>query len=178
MSEDFIKNRSKPHLPRALFVFVIILFGLVGVLPFANENPTIPDATTVELEALEQELREAETVFAASFAEGDMEAFANFLDQHAIFMGSNKPLRGKEQIVERWTRMRGTEEAPFSWRPERVAVEASGQFGMSTGPVSNRDGKWVSSFVSTWKRTDEGWRIILDVGPKCPPPPSSESSEE
>jgi len=128
-----------------------------------------PNAPALDAVALAQQVREAETAFAASFAEGDMEAFASFLDEHAVFMGRSTPLRGKQEIVDRWTRMRGTGDAPFSWRPERVAVAAEGRLGMSTGPVSSPDGTWTSSFVSTWRKTDDGWRVVLDVGPKCPP---------
>ena len=125
-----------------------------------------PEAETA---ALEEELRQAETAFAAAFAAADMQGFAEFLDDDAVFMGRRTPLRGKKAIVERWTRMRGTEEAPFSWRPDRVAVRADGELGMSTGPVLGPDGTWLSSFVSTWKKTPDGWRVLLDVGPRCPP---------
>ena len=147
---------------------------LLGVLPLsAQESP--PALRGAELADLEEQLKAAETAFAGAFADGDMEAFASFLDDEAVFMGRRNPLRGKAAIVERWTEMRGTGEAPFSWRPERVAVEADGRLGMSTGPVLVDGGTWVSSFVSTWRRTDEGWRVVLDVGPRCPPPePSSD----
>lgn len=168
---DFATNlRPTPaRLSCALVVSLLCLGGLCTVSSVADEQPSTAEASA-DLASLEQQLREAETAFAASFAAGDMEAFASFLDEHAVFMGRSNPLRGKQAIVERWTRMRGTDEAPFSWRPERVAVEADGQLGMSTGPVSSPEGTWLSSFVSTWKRTDDGWRVVLDVGPRCPPP--------
>ena len=117
--------------------------------------------------------------FAASFAAGDMKAFSGFLHQDAVFMGGSTPLRGREAILERWTRMRGEGEPTFSWRPERVAVQGNGELALSTGPVLAPDGTWFSSFVSTWKKTAEGWRIVLDVGPRCPPPkaPPEEPSQ-
>ena len=153
---------------------VVLIHGWSGSSPLVAEEM----AAEAEIEALEQQLRETETAFATAFAEGDIEAFSRLLDENAVFMGRSTPLRGKENITERWKQMRGTGEAPFSWRPERVAVEAGGRFGMSTGPVMAPDGTWLSSFVSTWKRTPEGWRVILDVGPRCPPPPPSSSAEE
>lgn len=130
--------------------------------------------TSQDVTALEQELRDAEANFAAAFFAGDMTAFAGFLDENAVFMGRSTPLRGKQAIVERWTRMRGTGDAPFQWRPERVAVEADGLLGLSTGPVLDLQGVWLSSFASTWRRTPEGWRVVLDVGPRCPPAQASE----
>lgn len=156
-------------------VIVVLVGLLLGVVSVAAEESVAADPSDFDLSAREEQLRQAETAFAASFAEGDMEAFASFLDETAVFMGRSNPLRGKQAIVERWTQMRGAEEAPFSWRPERVAVEAGGELGLSTGPVMVPDGTWVSSFVSTWKWTGEGWRVVLDVGPRCPPPePTSE----
>ena len=173
---------AQTDLSRSLSVTVVLVSGFLGAVPMAAEKPEMPDGGSAEIGLLEDQLREAEIAFAASFAEGDMEAFAGFLDEFAVFMGRSTPLKGKEAIVERWTRMRGTGEAPFGWRPERVAIEASGQLGMSTGPVLASDGTWLSSFVSTWKRTPEGWRVVLDVGPKCPPPecptPECPSQEE
>lgn len=153
---------------------VAFLFGLFLAMSTSAEVPAT-DASP-DIAALEAELRDAETAFAGAFAAGDMAAFASFLDDHAVFMGRSMPLRGKQAIVERWTRMRGEGDAPFSWRPERVAVEADGQLGLSTGPVTVPDDGWVSSFVSTWRMTADGWKVVLDVGPRCPPSPT-ESSE-
>ncbi len=154
--------------------FVVFLLGLVLATTTSAETPAT-DASP-DIAALEEDLRTVETAFAEAFAAGDMAAFASFLDDDAVFMGRSTPLRGKQAIVERWTRMRGEEDAPFSWRPERVAVEADGQLGLSTGPVMVPDEGWVSSFVSTWRMTTDGWKVVLDVGPRCPPPPT-ESSE-
>ncbi len=121
------------------------------------------------ISALEVELRDAEAAFAAAFASGDMEAFATFLAEGVVFMAGDQPLRGPEAVLERWTPLRGEgPEPPFTWRPERVAVEASGQRGLSTGPVFLPDGTWTSSFVSTWTHTPAGWRVLLDIGPRCP----------
>ncbi len=163
----FTENRLAPAQP--LIAAIMFFCGLLALGVVAEEPAA---GASDEIAVLEQQLRESETAFAASFVAGDMEAFAGFLDEHAVFMGRRTPLKGKEAIVERWTQMRGTEEAPFSWRPERVAVEADGQLGMSTGPVLSPEGTWISSFVSTWKHTAEGWRVVLDVGPRCPPPES------
>ena len=133
----------------------------------AADRVAVPDLDPV---ALEDQLRAAETAFAAAFETGDMDAFAGFLSDDAIFLSGENPLRGKEAITAAWTRLRGTGETPpFNWRPDRVAVEAGGLYGQSTGPVQTPDGRWVATFVSTWRRTPEGWKILLDLGPDCPP---------
>lgn len=132
--------------------------------------PTPRDAASIARR--EAELREAESAFAAAFAAGDMATFDRFLDPGAVFLAGDEPLRGRDAIAASWSRMRGPvdQAPPFSWRPERVAVEAGGDVGLTTGPVRAPDGRWRSSYVSTWRRAaDGGWRIILDVGARCPP---------
>ena len=154
---------NRPRTKATTWVFACaFLLALCPLTTWASDAAS-------DITALEEELRQAETDFAAAFAAADMQAFAEFLDDDAVFMGRRTPLRGKKAIVERWTRMRGSEEAPFSWRPDRVAVRADGELGLSTGPVLSPDGTWLSSFVSTWKKTPDGWRVLLDVGPRCPP---------
>jgi len=128
-------------------------------------------AESHDVATLENELRAAETAFANAFAEGDMEAFTQFVAEEAVFFSGAEPLRGRAAIVEAWTHLRGEGEAPpFTWEPERVAVEAKGIHGLSTGPVYSPDGQWIATFVSTRKRTAEGWQVLLDTGPRCPPP--------
>jgi len=47
-------------------------------------------------------------------------------------------------------------------------VLASGDLGLSSGPVTAPDGSPAGFFTSTWRRTADGrWEIILDRG--CPP---------
>lgn len=149
---------------------------LLDLVQRSTSSPAVPRLSSgaVDIETLEEELRATETALAATFAAGDMDTFASLVAEEAVFYSGDNPLRGQEAIVAHWRRLRGDgEEPPFTWGPERVAVEASGSHGLSTGQVHS-GGRWISSFASTWKWTSEGWRIILDVGPRCPPAAPSE----
>ena len=115
---------------------------------------------------LQDELRATETAFAKTMADRDHAAFATFIADEAVFFGRNE-LRGKPAIVEAWKSLYEGKDAPFSWRPETVAVLDSGTLGLSSGPVFGPDGKQTGTFSSIWRHKADGkWEIIFDKG--CP----------
>ena len=82
---------------------------------------TPPHAAPVDVAALAEEVRAAETAFAKSMADRDAAAFASFLADDAIFVNGTKPTRGKAAIAADWSRF-FVGPAPFTWRPETVVV--------------------------------------------------------
>jgi len=146
---------------RRPLVAVLLAALLVPALAAADEAP-------VDVAALEAELRAAETAFAKSMADRDLAAFASFLAEDAVFFGGRGILRGREAVAAGWARFFEGDEAPFAWAPLDVAVLASGELGLSSGPVTALDGSPAGFFTSTWRRTAAGrWEIVLDRG--CPP---------
>jgi ketosteroid isomerase-like protein len=120
---------------------------------------------------LAKQVRDAETAFAATMANRDLQTFATFLSDEAVFFGP-KALRGRDEIVAAWKGFYVEKDAPFSWRPEIVEVLDSGQLALSSGPVFDPSGKQVGVFNSIWRREADGsWRIVFDKGSDfCPPP--------
>lgn len=118
-----------------------------------------------------QEVRAAETAFAATMAARDLEAFAGFVAEEALFFGRNL-LRGRAAVVEGWAPYFEGPDAPFSWEPETVEALASGDLALSSGPVRGPDGKPAATFQSIWRKEADGrWRVVFDKGsPLCPPP--------
>ena len=111
------------------------------------------------------EVMATERAFAQTMADRDLEAFASFLADEAIFFSESGPLRGKQAIVDGWSRFYEGQDAPFSWEPDEVEVLESGTLALSTGPVYDPAGELVARFNSTWRR--EGahtWRIVFDKG--------------
>ncbi len=141
------------------------LLVLAAVLALAL--PALAADKPVDVAALESDLRATETAFAKSMADRDLTAFAAFLAEDAVFFGGGQPLRGREAVVTGWARFFEDQAAPFAWAPQDVFVLASGELGLSSGPVYGPDGKQVSFFTSTWRREPDGrWLIVLDRG--CP----------
>lgn len=144
---------------------------LVGVLAMVlsgcSASPPITDR-----EALRQQVMATEQAFARTMAQRDFAAFAKFIDDEAVFLADDGPLRGKRAVLERWRRYFEKAEAPFAWRPERVEVLDSAGLALSTGPVYDAKGARVASFTSVWRHAAPGrWRIVFDKGDDVGPAP-------
>lgn len=119
-------------------------------------------------EELVEQVRAAETAFAATMAARDHAAFGTFLADEAVFFGGKGPLRGAAAVSAAWQRFFEGEPAPFSWRPETVEVLESGTLALTSGPVFDPEGAQFSVFNSVWRlETDGRWRVVFDRG--CPP---------
>ena len=124
------------------------------------------------LPVLQQQVIAAERAFAQTMADRDLAAFASFLADDAIFVSGGVTLRGKAAVLDGWRPYYQSAQAPFSWQPETVEVQASGVLALSTGPVRDPNGVVVAQFSSIWRQEAPGvWRIVFDKGnPVCPPP--------
>lgn len=135
----------------------VICFLLITACAYAQSN-----------DELREQVRRAETAFAKSMADRDLNAFTSFLSPEAIFMSNGQASRGAAQVIARWKNFFSGPKPPFSWEPEFVQVLDSGTLALSSGPVRDPAGKRVGTFNSVWRREPNGqWKIILDNG--CPP---------
>jgi ketosteroid isomerase-like protein len=115
---------------------------------------------------------DVERAFAATMAARNAPAFAGFIAQEAIFMGSAdapKVLRGRQAIVDAWAEYFDGPSAPFSWEPDIVEVLDSGTMALTSGPVHDPKGELIGRFNSIWRLEADGrWRIVFDRGaPVC-----------
>lgn len=120
------------------------------------------------------DVRAAETAFAKAFADRDTATFFSFVADDATFFGPRAALKGKPEVVKSWSRFFEEKQALFSWRPEKVATNAAGTIGLSSGPVFDEKGEQFSTFSSIWvKQADGTWKVQFD-GPGCPKCPVCE----
>jgi ketosteroid isomerase-like protein len=113
---------------------------------------------------LAAQVRDAENAFARTMAERDLEAFASFVADDAVFFGQ-KGLRGKKAVVDAWSKFYEGKTAPFSWRAETVEVLDTGGLAFSSGPVFDPEGKHTATFNSVWRREADGkWKVVFDKG--------------
>ena len=135
-------------------VAVVLMLGIPGT---AQRSPDP-----------QSDVRAAERAFAKTMADRDHGAFQTFVAEDAIFLSEKGVLRGRQAVADGWKRFYEGAEAPFAWEPERVEVIESGALAISTGPVTDKTGKRVGTFTSTWRREPDGrWRVVFDGG--CPP---------
>src|SRR3954453_20136190 len=114
------------------------------------------------------DVRKAEVAFNKAFADRDQAAFFRLILDDATFLAPMRTLAGKKAIVDRWSRFFGSPAAPFSWGPDRVAVNAAGTIGETAGPVYDADGHHIGNFNSVWvKQSDGTWKVLFD-GPGSP----------
>jgi ketosteroid isomerase-like protein len=145
------------------FFAALLLAGLAGC--------ALAPASPNEREVSRRQVLATEAAFARTMADRDVDAFAAFLSDEAVFVGGATPLRGKAEVVAAWKRYFEGPAAPFAWAPERVEVLPSGTLALSSGPVRAPDGTVVASFTSIWRLEAPGvWRIVFDQGCDCPPP--------
>jgi uncharacterized protein (TIGR02246 family) len=113
-----------------------------------------------------EQVRAAEEAFARTMADRDLDAFASYVADEAVFVG-REVLRGREAVVDGWRPYFEGNVAPFSWAPESVEVLESGALALSSGPVFDPDGNRIGTFNSVWRREADGqWRVVFDKG--CP----------
>lgn len=138
-----------------------IACGVALLLAACSSRPSVDPAALVE------QVRATEAAFARTMADRDHAAFTTFLADEAIFVASDRALRGKEAIAAGWKRFYDDVSAPFAWQPEQVQVLDSGTLALSSGPVFAPNGARVGTFNSVWRRERDGaWKIVLDNG--CP----------
>lgn len=140
------------------------LLGLQSAYAAEEPHNNNPGFTSVQ-----QEVFNTEMAFAKTMADRDLEAFASFIAQDAIFMANKSSAHGREAIVKRWSKHFEKPQASFAWKPERVEVLENGSLALSTGPVWDEEGQF-SIFTSIWRKNEDGnWKVIFDKGNKyCP----------
>jgi ketosteroid isomerase-like protein len=114
---------------------------------------------------LQHQVFAAESSFAASMAQRNLEAFAAHVSAEAIFFGDTAVMRGKQAVLASWRRFFEKPDAPFSWKPDVIEVLPSGNLALSSGPVFDPSGRKTGTFSSIWRRESDGrWQIIFDKG--------------
>ena len=145
----------RPRLPAGI-VLPVCAALLAGCAVLADK----PDLT-----ALKEQVANTERAFARTMADRDLGAFTSFLSEDAVFFSGSGPLRGRQQVSDRWKALFEKPQPPFSWAPETVEVLNSGTLALSSGPVYGSDGKLTGTFTSIWRLEAPGtWRIVFDKG--------------
>jgi ketosteroid isomerase-like protein len=136
---------------------LLLWLGLAIGQPVAAQPASEP--------TLRQQVWAAETAFARAMAERDLQAFARWVADEAVFFDGAQALRGKARVVAGWTRFFEGRLAPFSWAPDLVEVLDSGTLALSSGLVRDAEGKVIARFNSIWRQESPGqWRVVFDKG--------------
>jgi ketosteroid isomerase-like protein len=144
----------------------------IGVLVMSILMLAVATAARPPNGDLRQQVMAAERAFAATMRARDVDAFAGFVDEEAVFLSGSRPLRGRAAIVEAWRKYYVGQPAPFSWTPDQVEVLDSGTLAYSGGPVYDAAGRQIGRFNSIWRLQAPGqWKVVFDRGEGPPPSP-------
>ena len=145
---------------RSVLLFASSAIATAGVTTGCTSmKPELPN------HALAEQVRQSELAFAATMAARDLNAFARFIADDAVFINGGQPLRGRAAIVRHWERFFTGPSAPFSWKPDTVEIAAAGTLGYTEGPVTTSSGSSELRFYTTWQRQASGeWLVVFDNG--------------
>lgn len=143
---------------RALRLLLLVSVSVLAPRPAAGQTH----------EELALQVRSAETAFAQTMADRDLDSFLSHVADEAVFFSGKVVLRGADAVKDGWSPYFEGAEAPFSWGPQQVEVIESGTLALSSGPVYDAEGNRIGTFNSIWRlETDGRWRVVFDKG--CPP---------
>ncbi|HLN55808.1 MAG TPA: hypothetical protein VK207_07435 [Bacteroidales bacterium] len=119
-------------------------------------------------------MRESERSFAKSSAMyGTKHAFVEFLNDFSLIYTNGWIKNGKDH----WSKREPSPQI-LKWEPEYMDISLSRDFGVSTGPWEAQEYRpntrplGTGYFLSVWVAGDDGrWKVQLDAGINCPPPP-------
>jgi ketosteroid isomerase-like protein len=150
-------------------VRLAVLAAMMAARLAAAQSPGADTGRAAQLAATVAQVAAVERAFARTMADRDLQAFAGFVAEDAVFRDEGGLLVGKAAVVAAWAGLFKPGSAPFSWEPDVVTVSDSGTVGLSSGPVRDAAGRMVSRFTSVWRRETAAdgqarWRIIVDQG--------------
>ncbi|MGM9515248.1 YybH family protein [Roseateles sp. DB2] len=144
---------------RPLLVYSLRLCLLGGVLAPAVPALAAPPASA------DVELWRRECAFAATMAQRDLQAFAGFVADPAVFHSGPTPLKGRDAVRTYWQRFYAEPAAPFSWYPDLAEMLEPERLAHTSGPVFGNDGALIGRFHTLWRKEPDGqWRVLLDHG--------------
>jgi ketosteroid isomerase-like protein len=149
------------HIDRITTGVVFAAFGVLSTMP----TSATPDQAQIQVWA-------TEVAFARTMSDRNVKAFGEFVSDEAVFFSGTAALHGKAKVIEDWTSLFSSADAPFSWEPDQVEVLASGTLALSTGPVRDPSGKIIARFNSIWRlEAPNVWRVVFDKGSPLSPGP-------
>lgn len=149
------------------WLLVLLALGAMGLAGFAQRPQR------VDLVAAKAAIMDADTQFCKVTNEKGLEGFASFLADDVTNIRPDAPLvQGRQELVQRWTRLLTNPAMKIEWKPIYARVASSGDFGYTIGvsQITHTDeqGKRQVStgkYVTIWqKQADGSWKVVHDSG--------------
>ena len=150
--------------------------AVISASAHAADTPKEARMSKTECEVWNRELS-----FSRSVEQHDAAAFANHVQEGAVFAaGTAAPQRGRSAVLEHWKEIIEGRKFALHWHPGYVSIGGDPGIALSSGPawIEDFDPKTtqrysISRFTSTWIKDRDGqWRVLFD-GSGAPPKPAT-----
>jgi len=130
--------------------------------------------------AVIEEIKQADRDFYAATRDRGIDGWVSFYAEDAARVDLfGKVSRGQDEIRETDTPLFANPNLQLRWEPEAAGMFADGIHGFTKGPfnvvMNPGEGEQIvarGAYLTIWRNTPDGWRVILDTG--APEPPESE----
>lgn len=156
----------------------LVLFILFPSFLSIRCSRTAPDTRAAD----EAAIRQADLGWSKTAQTKQLDAFAGYLLDSAVYLGANAPIiTGKQAIREMFGNFFALPGFACKWQPAKVEVARSGDLGYSRGTyeLSFNDPKGSpivdkGKYATVWKKQANGsWKVAVDMGNSDLPVPSS-----
>ncbi len=135
--------------------------------------PAGQEAARPDVEALENELIEADRAFAAATAERGLEGWLSFFAEDAARVEmQGRIIRGLAGIRDYDGELLDDPTRSLTWGPHDAGIFGDGTVGFTRGRYELIDKTAQESevllssgsYLTIWQRSDAGWKVLLDTG--------------
>lgn len=180
----FGKHRARPGWQRrarsassklAGLAAAVTWIGLVGCGPPGEPGPASETAAeTADVEAVRDDLMEADRAFARATAERGVEGWVAYFAPEGAMVRGRGEITGDAAIRDAMAGFLADTTVSFTWEPVRADAAASGDLGYTIGTYEIRartEGELLDHgmYLTVWERqTDGTWKVAADIGSPAP----------
>lgn len=136
-------------------------FTLLALL-LATACARTPDPATVRAELLE-----ADRAFAAATAARGVDGWVAWFAEDGAMYQPDTVIHGPQAIRTEMASLLNVPGNQLQWEPLEAVAGAAGDFGYTSGKfavVVEGDTTVTGTYLTVWRRTPEGWRVVGDIG--------------
>jgi ketosteroid isomerase-like protein len=130
----------------------------------SEDDPLLDHSLELTTHVAAPELERADRAFSDATVAHGVDGWVAAFDEHGAMMRRGQRIEGHEQIAEAMKPLLSS--GKLSWAP--IASGKRGDTGYTVGKAEFRgdkpDDHWRSSYVTIWRQTAGGWKVLFDTG--------------
>lgn len=146
--------------------WAVLACMLVACKPSDSARAPGGESAGVDRQKEEQTIRDMEARWRSSLTARDTAAIRTYYTEDAIYSPQGTPaLRGRDAVSARWAREFLIPGFKLERTPIRIEIANSGDLATEVGTYDvqfqekNQPRRATGTYTTTWRKTDEGWKI-------------------